>query len=177
LGSPPLVYAGSPERLDFSEQEDPKGFYVVDISSGGAGARTVKYAFHEVDARRFVTIQAAVHEGDLDPTSTVLAAISQQKAEAKDAIVRLHITLPASAQTQLRDGEIRSALSEAYHFTIAREVEDDVRIRLGNVTVGELTPLEALKAWLDARKVSPERAKTLLEYGERLASSDGAQTP
>ena len=176
LDSPPVIYAGSPERLDFSEQDDPKGFYVVDISFGPSGGRNVEYAFHQVDARRFVTIEAEVHQGDLDPTATVVAAVSPRLPEVKDAIVRLHITLPSSAQPQLRDNEIKSVLSEAYHFTIARDVEDDVRIRLGNMAAAELTPVEALKAWLDTRKVSAERAKVLLEYGERLASSDSAQT-
>jgi hypothetical protein len=81
----------------------------------------------------------------------------------KDAVVRLHVVVPAPAQGLLRDGEIRSALSEAYHFTVAREVKDEARIRLGNVAAGELAPLEALKAWLETRKTSPERMKTLLE--------------
>jgi len=174
--SPPLVYAGSPERLDFSEEEDEKGFYVVDINNSSSGIRSVEYAFHPVSARRFVTIEAVVAQDDLDPTATVLAAISQRESQVKDAIVRLHITLPSSAQTQLRDNDIRNALSSAYHFTIARQTEDPVRVRLGNMTAGELPPVEALKAWLETKKVSPERVRTLLEYGEKLASSDIAET-
>ena len=174
--SPPLVYAGSPERLDFSEEEDDKGFYVVDINNSPSGIRSVEYAFHPVNARRFVTIEATVAQDDLDPTTTVLAAISQHQSQVKDAIVRLHITLPSSAQTQLRDNDIRNALSSAYHFTIARQTEDPVRVRLGNMTAGELPPVEALKAWLETKKVSPERVRTLLEYGEKLASSDIAET-
>jgi exonuclease SbcD len=39
---PPVVYAGSPERLDFSEEADEKGFYVVDIQpSDGPRRRKV----------------------------------------------------------------------------------------------------------------------------------------
>ena len=34
----------------------------------------------------------------------------------------------------------------------------------------ELTPLAALKAYLDAQQVTPERQKILLEYGEKLIS-------
>jgi exonuclease SbcD len=174
--SPPLVYAGSPERLDFSEEGDDKGFYVVDINNSSSGIRSVQYAFHPVNARRFVTIEAVVAQDDLDPTATVLAAISGHQSQVKDAIVRLHVTLPPSAQTQLRDNEIRNALSPAYHFTIAREIEDAVRVRLGNMTAAELPPVEALKAWLETKKVSAERAKALLEYGEKLVSSDVAET-
>ncbi len=176
LNSPPLVYAGSPERLDFSEEEDDKGFYVVDINNSPSGIRSVEYAFHPVNARRFVTIEARVAQDDLDPTAAVLTAISQHQSQVKDAIVRLHVTLPSSAQTQLRDNDIRNALSAAYHVTLARQIEETVRVRLGTMTAGELPPVEALKVWLETRKVSPERARKLLEYGERLAAGDVAQS-
>jgi exonuclease SbcD len=167
--NPPMVYSGSPERLDFSEEEDEKGFYVVDIEAGvDGGRRKVEFRFHRVDARRFLTIEATVTAEDLDPTGTILAAIARRGEELKDAVVRLHVVLPASALGLLRDGEIRNAMSRAYHSTIAREVQDEVRLRLGNVTAGEFAPLEALKVWLETRKTPPERMKTLLEYGARL---------
>jgi exonuclease SbcD len=167
--NPPMVYSGSPERLDFSEEEDEKGFYVVDIEAGvDGGRRKVEFRFHRVDARRFLTIEATVTAEDPDPTGTILAAIARRGEELKDAVVRLHVVLPASALGLLRDGEIRNAMSRAYHSTIAREVQDEVRLRLGNVTAGEFAPLEALKVWLETRKTPPERMKTLLEYGARL---------
>jgi len=36
----------------------------------------------------------------------------------------------------------------------------------------ELTPLEALKAWLQAKQVPEERAKVLMDYGERLINGE-----
>ena len=35
-------------------------------------------------------------------------------------------------------------------------------------TAEELTPLNALQTYLETKKVSPERARVLLEYGEKL---------
>ena len=32
--SPPVVYSGSMQRVDFSEEKDPKGFYIVDVDTG-----------------------------------------------------------------------------------------------------------------------------------------------
>ena len=31
--TPPVVYSGSMQRVDFSEEKDPKGFYVVDVDA------------------------------------------------------------------------------------------------------------------------------------------------
>ncbi len=167
--SPPVVYAGSLERLDFSDEEDEKGFYLVEIDSSGAtGKRHVSFEFHPVKGRRFLTVSVPVTPEDTDPTATVLKAIAEQSDKIPGAIIRLNITLPAQSEGLLRDGGIRDALKEAHHFTIAREIQRETRLRLGQFTAEEITPLDALKAYLESQKVSPERAKVLLEYGERL---------
>ncbi len=171
--SPPVVYAGSLERVDFGEENDEKGFCVVTIESDPAtGKRRTSFEFHPVNARRFLTIKAAPTADDLDPTATVLNAIAGAAEKVKDAIVRLNITLPAEMAGQLRDGEIREALKEAHTFTVARELVREARSRLGSRTAEEITPLDALKAYLGAQQVSPERQKVLLEYGRKLIEGD-----
>lgn len=168
--SPPVVYPGSLECLDFSEEEDEKGFYVVEIESNlETGKRQVYFDFHPVTGRRFVTININVEPQDTDPTSTVLRAIGEQEDRVSDAIVRLNISLPADIEGQLRDNDIRDAVKEAHYFTVAKDIERETRqSRLGKWTAEELTPLDALKAYLESKKVSPERTKILLEYGEKL---------
>ncbi len=166
--SPPAVYAGSLARLDFSDEEDDKGFFLVEIEPDGAGERRVSFEFHPISSRRFLTINVALDAQDLDPTTTVLRAIAGQEDKISEAIVRLNITLPAEIEGQLRDSDIREALKEAHFFTIARETLREARQRLGQFTAEEITPLDALKAYLESKKASPERTKVLMEYGERL---------
>jgi exonuclease SbcD len=167
--NPPAIYAGSLERVDFSEEKDEKGFYVVDIETGASG-RNVSFEFHSVKARRFLTIDIALEQSDSDPTAIVLGTIISQKETVRDAIVRLNISLPSAIEGQLRYHEIREALNPAHFFTIAREIQRETRLRLGNHPAGEITPLAALKAYLESQKVPPERQKVLLEYGEKLIS-------
>jgi len=167
--NPPVVYAGSLERLDFSEEEDEKGFYVVEIvPDKETGNRLVSFDFHPVTGRRFLTINISIDSQDSDPTATVLKAIGEQKDKVKDAIARLNISLPAEIEGQLRDNDVRNAIKEAHYFTIAKEIRRKTRLRLGKWTAEEITPLEALKAYLESKKVPSERTKVLLEYGERL---------
>jgi exonuclease SbcD len=174
--NPPVVYAGSLERLNFSEEADEKGFYVVDIEPDGeTGERRVSFKFHRLSGRRFLTIDANIEPGETDPTPVVIRAITEQAGNIGDSIVRLNISLPAELESELRDSDIRSALKEAHYFSIARDIKRETRLRLGQLAAEEITPLEALKAYLNSKKVSPERAKTLLEYGARLIQEQGAK--
>ena len=174
--NPPVVYPGSLERLDFSEEEDEKGFYVVEIEPDlETGKRQVSFDFHQVSGRRFVTININVEPQDIDPTSTVLRAIGEQEDRVSDAIVRLNISLPAEIEGQLRDNDIRDAVKEAHYFTVAKDIERGTRLRLGKWTAEEITPLDALRTYLESKKVSPERTKILLEYGERMIQEQKAK--
>jgi len=176
--NPPVVYAGSLERLDFGEGEDDKGFYIVEIETDPeTGKRRVSFDFHQVAGRRFTTINIALEPEDADPTSTVLKAIAKQEEKVREAIVRLQICLPAQIEGQLRDSDIRNALREAHYFTVAKDIERQTRPRLGSWAAEEITPLEALKAYLESRKdITPERARLLLEYGERLIQDQKAKS-
>jgi len=172
--NPPVVYSGSLERVDFGEENDDKGFYVVDIvPDATTGKRRVSYDFHPVNARRFLTIDVVPAADDLDPTATVVKAINQQTTGVRDAVVRLKINLPSSLEGQLRNNEINDALKEAHYATVAREVQRETRLRLGDAAGEEIQPIAALEAWLDKQQISPERRTLLLEYGEKLIEGDG----
>ena len=171
--NPPVVYAGSLERLDFGEEADEKGFYLVEIEPDQpAGERLVSFDFHPVTGRRFLTINVNIEPEDIDPTSTVLKAIAEQGEKVGGAIARLQISLPAEIEGQFRDNDIRDALKETYYSTIARDIKRDTRLRLEQFTAEELTPLEALKTYLESTKVPPAQAKLLLEYGQKLIQGE-----
>ena len=175
--NPPVVYSGSLERIDFGEEGDEKGFYLVQLEPGNErGQRVTSLDFKPLDGRQFLTINTNIDDEDQDPTRTVLQAIAEQKAGLKGAVVRLQISLPAAMEGQLRDAEIKNALSEADYPTITKDIKRETRLRLGNYTAEEITPVEALKAYLEQRTdLSPERAKLLLEHGEELIREGGGQ--
>ena len=165
--APPVVYAGSLERLDFGDEDEGKGFYTAEITPKGK-QRQVSYEFHPIDARRFLTLEIKVADEEADPTEKVLEALQARSGEIAGAIVRLKISLPGQTSSLLRDGEIFKALKEAYNVSIAREIRQADRGRGAGWSAESLTPLEALKNYLERLNVPDERRKKLLEYGEKL---------
>jgi exonuclease SbcD len=161
--SPPAVYPGSLSSIDFSDEGQGKGFYVVNLE----GKRALSYDFHPVKTRRFLTIN--VDASAENPTATVLQALAQREVE--DAIVRVRIRVPASGEGLIQDAEIHRALREAHFVTIAKEMEREHRIRISQHPVESVLPLEALKLYLESKKTPAERTRILLEYGERLIST------
>ncbi|MEP0762748.1 MAG: exonuclease subunit SbcD, partial [Chloroflexota bacterium] len=155
IGAPPVVYAGSMERVDFGEEKDPKGFCWVELARGATSWR-----FVEVNARPFVTIRVDVRGSD-DPTADVLARLDADRLEGK--VVRLVVQTTPEAETRLRDSEIRAALRAAHHVAAyQKEVERPTRARLGGVSPETLTPRELLARYLASKGTPEGRARTLL---------------
>jgi exonuclease SbcD len=166
---PPVVYAGSLERIDFGDESDSKGFYLVKIDpDSDSGQRKVSYGFQQVEGRRFITIEVDLLPKDTEPTETVLKAIAKNEGNVKGAIVRLEINLPQELEGRIRDGDIRTALTKAYYLTIVKSVKRESRLRLGERTAEEITPLEALKTYLNSRNYSQKYTRLLLDYGKKL---------
>lgn len=174
-GAVPMVYAGSLQRVDFGEEDEEKGFYVVDMDpSQPRGQRLRSFEFVPVHARAFVTISVRSRSGN--PTEDVLRAIGRQSEALRGAIVRVQVNLLAGQEGLLDDTAVRRALGETHYIAgIAREVKGSPRSRWGDVKVEELTPLRALEKYLESRNTSPERMRELLEYGRRII--EGADEP
>jgi len=166
---PPVVYSGSLERIDFGEEEDPKGFCWIEVARG-----TIKWEFVPVAARPFVTIRIDVRTSD-DPTGDVLAAIEAQELTA--AVVRLLIQTTVEGEAALREREIEKALTDAYFVAaIHKDVERIARSRLGTESPETLAPIELLKRYLIAKDTPSERQSILLQHAEALMGPGGKAT-
>jgi len=165
-GVPPVVYAGSLERIDFGEEEEAKGFCWAEISRGKA-----EVEFIPVRARPFHTIRVDVRTEE-QPTPAVLAAIALRGAELKDAVVRVIISLNARQSALLDERAIQKAAADASQVTIQQDVIEEARARLGTDAAESLSPLELLGRYLQAKAVPEDRAAELLRAAEELMKTD-----
>ena len=163
---PPVVYSGSLDRIDFGEEEDEKGFYEIEIKKGSGSKYDVSYNFHPIEGRRFLTIRIAIPQDEDDPQGLILKEIARYPL--KGSIVRLQISLPFQVNMNLDERFMYEALKDAFYSMVSKEVSQESRTRLSRFSSSALTPLEALRAYLEIKNVSPDRVKLLMEYGEKL---------
>ena len=162
--TPPVVYSGSIERIDFGEEKEDKGFVVAELERGSCS-----WAFRKLDVRPFLTVRVTA-DGD-DPTGQILAAL--ERAPLEDAVVRLIVRTTADRDVLIRENEVRRALDPAFYIAaILHDVVRPERMRLGaQEDVAGLTPLEALERYLQVRETSRDRIQVLMHHAELLVST------
>lgn len=131
-------YAGSIERLSFSEAGTPKGFVVADLERGSR-------EFVELPARRMLDLPPidARHLDSASLRQEMRSALESSRLE--DAIVRMVVRdVPYTVYKDLDYHWLRSLASEAMHFEPRFDVlQENSSVQGGGGTIG---PLE--KEWV-----------------------------
>ncbi len=159
---PGVVYSGSLERIDFGEEDEGKGFVWVEAVCGAT-----RWEFMPMPVRPFVTISADATDDGETPTDAVLRAI--QRHDVTDAIVRIKVKLLQAQETALRPRDIEAALADAHLFAgISKEIQRDVRSRIGVENPETLTPSEALDRYFISKDTPRDRIGALMRMAREL---------
>jgi exonuclease SbcD len=168
-GVPPVIYAGSLERIDFGEESEPKGFYFAEIARG-----KTEVEFVPVHARPFHTIRVDVKTEE-QPTPAVLDAIALRKPDLADAVVRVIVSMTSQQAALLDERAIQKAAAEASHLSIQQEVREETRARLGIDSAESLSPLELLARFFQTKGVDEKRIADLLQAAGELMREEPDQ--
>ncbi len=164
--NPPVIYPGSIERVDFSEEKEDKGYVLIELERGH-----VQWEFCPLPVRPFHTIEVDVSEA-ADPQSALVKAI--KKKDIKDAVVRLIYKLRSEQLDLIDNAVVHQTLSDAHSYTIRPELVSQLaRPRLPELGVGSsIDPMDALKTYLENRADLKDITSEMMEAAQRLLSGD-----
>jgi len=164
-----MMYAGSIERIDFGERNDPKGFVVVDIERG----KPPTWYFVETPTRRLLEMTLDVRS-EPDPMLALQSALATY--DIADAIVKVVVHCTPEQASLLTEREIRTWLQDAAYVAALRfEAERTTRLRLGDAaTIADLTPRDALRRYFEAQKYPRDESERLLQYAEEVFQEEEA---
>jgi exonuclease SbcD len=158
---PPIVYPGSIERVDFSEEKEDKGFVLVELEKG-----QVKWEFCALPVRSFCTIKVDVSQAE-DPQAMLFKAI--EKKQIEDVVVRLIYQLRSEQIDLIENSRLHEALTAAHSYSIQAELVSQLaRPRIPELDRHTLDPLAALKTYLGSREDLKEIEQDLMDAAEEL---------
>lgn len=166
---PPMVYAGSIERIDFGEINETKGCVLVQFH-----VKQARYEFIPLAARPFVEISIDVRQSGTEVMERIQLAI--ERKNVKDAVVKVVIDALPEQRTVISDRQIRIWLEgsgAAYVARIAVVVPRQNATPDGNQRVvanGLPTPYEALDEYLVRNGTSDSERTMLLALGQEIMS-------
>jgi exonuclease SbcD len=170
---PLVVYPGSIERVDFSEEKEDKGYVLVELSKGQA-----QMQFCPLPVRVFKTIAVDLSQAD-DPQAALLQAVAAEAIEA--AVVRLVYKLRADQIEQIDNTAVHAVLETAHSYTIHPELVSQLaRPRLPELAAAaSLEPLTALQTYLANRTDLAELAEDMMAAAQALLyqTADGVKGP
>jgi DNA repair protein SbcD/Mre11 len=166
---PPAVYAGSPERIDFGEERESKGYVSVTITPSAGGERKTEWRFIETPARPFLTLRVTA-SGD-DPMTTVRRELERRSRDIDGAIVRCYVHVDRGREKSVNPHDVRRTIQDLGASYVAHVVVESDTVTRGREELDRDTArdsLQMLERWVEQRKYDPAQRTRVLERGRDM---------
>lgn len=160
---PPVVYSGSIERIDFTEEKEKKGFVMGEISESETGWKCI-YQFRETPARRFITIDL----GEIDEErKRLLIPDGISPGDTEGAVVRVRYEVGSPGE-EVDEKEIRSAFGGAQSLRIERVFSKPKKTMRQTELSKTMSVLDALDKYVQSKPELKKIGAEMKSCAEKL---------
>ena len=168
IESPPVIYSGSLERVDFGEKNDIKGFYVIEIEpKKSQGNRLVSYKKVPVSARNFREYIINIPKETEFPVNIIEEELKSN--DIKDSIARITIESTREHYESINDPKIQSILSNA-KYLVSTELKLISEKKINDLQITEnLGIIDSFEKYLENfKEINDQKRKRLLDFGKEI---------
>jgi len=158
----PIVYSGSIERIDFTEEKEKKGFVLAEIVQTENGWKC-EYEFIETPARKFKTIELDESALESDPNLETLF----NKEDIADAVIRVRYKVSNPAE-KIDEKRIKSLFERAQTLKIEKTFEKHEKVMRQAGISKNMGLMEALDKYIGSKPELKDVADEMKLYAEKL---------
>jgi len=158
----PIVYSGSIERIDFTEEKEKKGFVLAEIVETENGWKC-EYEFIETPARKFKTIELDESALESDPNLETLF----NKEDIADAVIRVRYKVSNPAE-KIDEKRIKSLFERAQTLKIEKTFEKHEKVMRQAGISKNMGLMEALDKYIGSKPELKDVADEMKLYAEKL---------
>ncbi len=162
---PPVVYAGSIERIDFGEASEDKGYVLAEVERGRATWR-----FVPLDTRRFIDLY--IKPADADTFMDEIMGRLPPAERLAGAICRLQLEFAQEHEALLDEKQVRDHFAEAFELRLLKHRLGSDKSRLPpGLAVETLSPYELLTFHWRSKGRTDAEIDTLLAVAREVLSA------
>ncbi|MCH7518341.1 MAG: exonuclease SbcCD subunit D [Candidatus Dadabacteria bacterium] len=166
---PPIVYSGSIERIDFTEEKEKKGFVIGEIVESEEGWKC-EYEFIETPARKFLTIE--IDGSDLESDLNLEKRF--KKEDIADAVVRVRFKVLNPGE-KIDEKRIKSLFESAQTLKVEKIFEKPEKIMRHPGLSKTMGLMEALDKYIETKPELKDIADEMRSYAEKLIRDNDDQ--
>lgn len=160
--NPPVIYSGSIERIDFTEEKENKGFVFGEIVEGEGGWEC-SYEFIETPARRFKTVE--LNQDNFENDGELENIIN--KDDISDAVIRIRYKV-SSPGDKVDEKRIKSLFDGAQTLKIEKIFDKHEKVMRQTGITKTMGLIEALDKYLETKPELKNMADEMKSYAEKL---------
>ncbi len=160
----PVVYSGSPERVDFGERKEDKGFVSGSVSVQN-GNKNTQYSFNKLSVRPMIQIDVYINN-DRPQTEQVLAKVAEY--DLTNAIIKIVYYLPENSVDTVDVAAVQRSCSNAHYITAIQPVHPIVtRAHRAEVSAA-MAPKELIEKYCETQKIEKKDKERIMQKALEL---------